>query len=144
METIPQANVAHQNRHRGAALDAEALADLLRRNLRGEVRFDAGSRALYATDGSNYRQVPIGVVIPAASTMSSRPLPPLADLAPPCCPVGVALVAIPSFTDATTASLSPYGLPHSPGVISQSDATRPSAGCPMASGIVLENGEEEG
>ena len=30
----------------------------------GEVRFDAGSRALYATDGSNYRQVPIGVVIP--------------------------------------------------------------------------------
>ena len=30
----------------------------------GEVRFDAGSRALYATDGSNYRQVPIGVVVP--------------------------------------------------------------------------------
>jgi len=28
------------------------------------VRFDAGSRALYATDASNYRQVPIGVVIP--------------------------------------------------------------------------------
>ncbi|HEX8962477.1 MAG TPA: FAD-binding and (Fe-S)-binding domain-containing protein, partial [Rhodocyclaceae bacterium] len=26
--------------------------------------FDAGSRALYATDASNYRQVPIGVVIP--------------------------------------------------------------------------------
>src|SRR5262249_3094497 len=31
---------------------------------RGEVRFDNGSRALYATDGSNYRQVPIGIVIP--------------------------------------------------------------------------------
>jgi FAD/FMN-containing dehydrogenase/Fe-S oxidoreductase len=30
----------------------------------GEVRFDDGSRALYATDASNYRQVPIGVVIP--------------------------------------------------------------------------------
>src|SRR5690348_14367132 len=30
----------------------------------GEVRFDVGSRALYATDASNYRQVPIGVVIP--------------------------------------------------------------------------------
>ncbi|HKR95497.1 MAG TPA: FAD-dependent oxidoreductase, partial [Candidatus Angelobacter sp.] len=30
----------------------------------GEVRFDAGSKALYATDGSNYRQPPIGVVIP--------------------------------------------------------------------------------
>ena len=31
---------------------------------RGEVRFDAGSRALYATDASNYRQVPIGLVVP--------------------------------------------------------------------------------
>ncbi|MGN6795673.1 MAG: FAD-binding and (Fe-S)-binding domain-containing protein [Streptosporangiaceae bacterium] len=30
----------------------------------GEVRFDAGSRAAYSTDGSNFRQVPIGVVIP--------------------------------------------------------------------------------
>ena len=30
----------------------------------GEVRFDKGSRALYATDGSNYRQAPIGVVVP--------------------------------------------------------------------------------
>src|SRR5688500_5407535 len=32
--------------------------------IRGEVRFDQGSRALYATDASNYRQVPIGVVLP--------------------------------------------------------------------------------
>jgi len=30
----------------------------------GEVRFDAGSKAMYAVDASNYRQVPIGVVIP--------------------------------------------------------------------------------
>src|SRR6202158_5129628 len=45
-------------------LDAEALESALRRHLRGEVRFDNGSRALYATDGSNYRQVPIGVVLP--------------------------------------------------------------------------------
>ncbi|MFF4618914.1 FAD-binding oxidoreductase [Nonomuraea jabiensis] len=30
----------------------------------GEVRFDAGSRAAYAHDASNYRQVPVGVVIP--------------------------------------------------------------------------------
>jgi FAD/FMN-containing dehydrogenase/Fe-S oxidoreductase len=36
----------------------------LRRVVRGEVRFDAGSRALYATDASNYRHVPIGLVIP--------------------------------------------------------------------------------
>src|SRR5438552_1817412 len=45
-------------------VDAEALASELRRRIRGEVRFDTGSRALYATDASNYRQVPIGVVIP--------------------------------------------------------------------------------
>ena len=43
---------------------ATALAKELRRSIRGEVRFDAGSRALYATDSSNYREVPIGVVIP--------------------------------------------------------------------------------
>lgn len=39
------------------------LAEALRGKIRGDVRFDAGSRALYATDSSNYRQVPIGVVI---------------------------------------------------------------------------------
>jgi FAD/FMN-containing dehydrogenase/Fe-S oxidoreductase len=44
--------------------EAAALAAELRRELRGEVRFDPGYRALYATDGSNYRQVPIGVVLP--------------------------------------------------------------------------------
>jgi len=43
---------------------AEALADELRDAIHGEVRFDRGSRALYATDASNYRQVPIGVVVP--------------------------------------------------------------------------------
>jgi FAD/FMN-containing dehydrogenase/Fe-S oxidoreductase len=46
-------------------IDAGAIAVELRKAIRGEVRFDAGSRALYATDGSNYRQVPIGVVIPS-------------------------------------------------------------------------------
>jgi FAD/FMN-containing dehydrogenase/Fe-S oxidoreductase len=43
------------------AIDLERL---LRREIRGEVRFDRGSRALYATDGSNYRQIPIGLVVP--------------------------------------------------------------------------------
>ncbi len=47
-----------------AAIDARALARELAREVRGEVRFSAGSRALYANDGSAYRQVPIGVVIP--------------------------------------------------------------------------------
>jgi FAD/FMN-containing dehydrogenase/Fe-S oxidoreductase len=36
----------------------------LEKAVRGEVRFDEGSRALYATDASNYRQVPIGLVVP--------------------------------------------------------------------------------
>jgi FAD/FMN-containing dehydrogenase/Fe-S oxidoreductase len=43
---------------------AEALASELRAIISGEVRFDDGYRALYAVDGSNYRQTPIGVVIP--------------------------------------------------------------------------------
>ena len=46
------------------AEDRRGLAGTLRRRLRGEVRFDAGSRALYSTTGSNYRSVPVGVVIP--------------------------------------------------------------------------------
>ena len=40
------------------------LESELRRRTSGEVRFDQGSRALYSTDASNYRQVPIGVVVP--------------------------------------------------------------------------------
>ncbi len=40
------------------------LARALSAAVRGEVRFDAGTLAMYASDASNYRQVPIGVVIP--------------------------------------------------------------------------------
>ena len=40
------------------------LENELKGTVRGEVRFDRGSRALYATDGSNYRQIPIGLVVP--------------------------------------------------------------------------------
>ncbi len=49
---------------KSAVVDANGLASALGRHLRGDVRFDDGSRALYSTDGSNYRQVPIGVVLP--------------------------------------------------------------------------------
>src|SRR5467141_2582919 len=45
-------------------LQATELEKELKGAVRGEVRFDRGSRALYATDGSNYRQIPIGLVIP--------------------------------------------------------------------------------
>ena len=41
-----------------------ALEARLRQRVKGEVRCDEGSRALYATDSSNYRQVPIGIVCP--------------------------------------------------------------------------------
>lgn len=45
-------------------VDVAALERDLRAVVRGDVRFDAGSRSLYATDASNYRQVPFGVVLP--------------------------------------------------------------------------------
>lgn len=48
----------------GAGIDDAALAARLRARVRGEVRFDLGSRGAYSTDGSNYRQVPLGVVVP--------------------------------------------------------------------------------
>jgi FAD/FMN-containing dehydrogenase/Fe-S oxidoreductase len=44
--------------------EAAALVKALAGKIAGEVRFDAGSRAVYATDLSIYRQVPIGAVIP--------------------------------------------------------------------------------
>jgi len=45
-------------------LNSLALQADLRDKVKGEVRFDAGTRAIYAHDSSNYRQVPFGVVIP--------------------------------------------------------------------------------
>src|SRR5438067_948200 len=44
--------------------EARELEHELHRRVEGEVRFDIGTRAIYAVDGSNYRQVPIGAVIP--------------------------------------------------------------------------------
>jgi len=40
------------------------LESLLKKSIRGQIRFDQGSRALYAADASNYRQLPIGVIFP--------------------------------------------------------------------------------
>ena len=42
-----------------AELEAE-----LRKRLRGEVRFDRMTRAIYATDASIYQMDPVGVVFP--------------------------------------------------------------------------------
>ncbi|BBY08190.1 FAD-binding and (Fe-S)-binding domain-containing protein [Mycobacterium noviomagense] len=51
MATIDKVNVA-------------GLEGQLRRNVSGEVRFDTATKAMYANDASNFRQVPIGVVVP--------------------------------------------------------------------------------
>ena len=45
-------------------IDSIALRQALSERVDGEVRFDAGTRAAYSTDSSNYRQIPIGVVVP--------------------------------------------------------------------------------
>jgi FAD/FMN-containing dehydrogenase/Fe-S oxidoreductase len=45
-------------------VDAGHLKRVLEKTVRGEVRFDAGTRAIYANDSSNFRQVPLGVVLP--------------------------------------------------------------------------------
>ncbi|HEU4782602.1 MAG TPA: FAD-binding oxidoreductase, partial [Ktedonobacterales bacterium] len=50
-----------------AETDRRGLETALRRAVAGEVHFDDGHRALYATDASNYRQPPIGVVVPRTS-----------------------------------------------------------------------------
>ncbi len=45
--------------HLPATFEAE-----LRRLVEGDVRFDAATQAIYSTDASNYRRIPVGVVIP--------------------------------------------------------------------------------
>src|SRR6204780_4386873 len=76
----------------------------LQQQVRGEVRFDRGSRAMYATDASNYRQIPIGLVVPrdeedviatvAACRKYGAPILPRGagtSLAGQCCNVAVVL-----------------------------------------------------
>src|SRR3954451_3333221 len=69
MKTLPLAapHVRHPAAEQSEAarrVDVESLQTELEHALSGEVRFDRGSLALYANDSSNFRQVPIGVVIP--------------------------------------------------------------------------------
>lgn len=46
------------------SIDVAALERALARSVAGEVRFDDATRALYAQDASNYRRIPVGVVVP--------------------------------------------------------------------------------
>jgi FAD/FMN-containing dehydrogenase/Fe-S oxidoreductase len=56
------------NRSAKRMMDVAALENELLETVHGEVRFGPGDRAMYSTDSSNYRQVPIGVVIPRDRT----------------------------------------------------------------------------
>jgi FAD/FMN-containing dehydrogenase/Fe-S oxidoreductase len=61
----PFSNLMNQPPLHHESFDAHReLESLLKASLRGDVRFDLGSRALYAADSSNYRQLPVGVVMP--------------------------------------------------------------------------------
>jgi FAD/FMN-containing dehydrogenase/Fe-S oxidoreductase len=59
-----QLPILNQRRPHEVFESARELETRLRARVRGEVRFDPASRALYAADASNYRQTPIGVVLP--------------------------------------------------------------------------------
>jgi FAD/FMN-containing dehydrogenase/Fe-S oxidoreductase len=61
--TILPQTTQHTHPHESFSA-ARQLEEKLHQVVRGEVRFDQASRALYATDASNYRQVPIGLVLP--------------------------------------------------------------------------------
>lgn len=60
--TLPPSS-HHPSKHKHFG-KAHELEQALNEVIKGEVRFGDGDRALYATDSSNYRQIPIGVVIP--------------------------------------------------------------------------------
>src|SRR5690625_4092447 len=67
MKTATQKGIFKDNRYETSYsedVDATYLENELKSAVTGEARFDRGSKALYATDASNYRQVPIGVVLP--------------------------------------------------------------------------------
>ncbi len=57
-------SAAGRLRPSGSKSGAAGLAAALRSAVRGRVDFGAGAQALYAADASNYRQVPLGVVLP--------------------------------------------------------------------------------
>jgi FAD/FMN-containing dehydrogenase/Fe-S oxidoreductase len=100
----PGSFTARARAAKSAPVDSRGLQSDLRSRIGGEVRFDTSSRALYATDGSSYRQVPIGVVIPrdaddviaTMATCREHGAPVLArgggtSLAGQCCNVAVVL-----------------------------------------------------
>jgi FAD/FMN-containing dehydrogenase/Fe-S oxidoreductase len=64
VDDLKRSIIARPSDWRSPQVDVAGLQQELHKNIEGEVRFDAGSKAMYAVDAGNYRQVPIGVVIP--------------------------------------------------------------------------------
>jgi FAD/FMN-containing dehydrogenase/Fe-S oxidoreductase len=48
-------------------VDLESLKQSLSKHIKGEVRFSNADRGMYASDASNYRMIPLGVVLPKDS-----------------------------------------------------------------------------
>src|SRR6202789_1590032 len=105
MQTLTQIPLSSHGKPIDPFSKARELEKALLVEVGGEVRFDSGSRAIYATDGSNYRQIPIGLVIPrdaddvvaavAACRKHGAPVLPRGagtSLAGQCCNVAVVLV----------------------------------------------------
>jgi FAD/FMN-containing dehydrogenase/Fe-S oxidoreductase len=73
---------------RGAGLAESALAARLRREVDGEVLFDAASRGRYSTDASIYQIEPIGVVVPRTEDAARAALEIAAEAGVPILPRG--------------------------------------------------------
>ena len=59
-----QVGISKEGVHQKDEIDVKKLEHELKKLVSGDVRFDDGALALYATDSSNYRQVPVGIVTP--------------------------------------------------------------------------------
>ncbi|MDQ6916667.1 MAG: FAD-binding protein [Pseudomonadota bacterium] len=70
------------------AFDASHLASRLRRECRGDVLFDVGSRGRYATDASIYQIFPIGIVAPSDEDDARAALSVARELEAPVLPRG--------------------------------------------------------
>ena len=57
-----------------ASADSSALATKLKREVTGDVWFDAFNRGRYATDASHYQIMPVGVVVPRTMDEALRTL----------------------------------------------------------------------
>src|SRR5690349_16960455 len=73
-----------------ATMTLEQLQDRLRRETRAEVRFDRGTRGLYATDASLYQVEPLGVVVPRTADDVVATVRIAADAGVPVLPRGAA------------------------------------------------------